>query len=160
MVVGVNSRTAGFSLIELVVVVAILSFLTVTASLTVGQRGEGGQADATFLQNQFEQLRSAAVYSQIVRGLKISPTGMQIVEFDPEDGRWKDVGREFKWRGRLSLRLKHKQGGNYLVKRPDEPDVVFLTSGQTTAFTAAFTGGQDNRVCQTDGWTGLNCAAR
>ena len=150
---------AGFSLIELLVAIAILSVLTVGAVLTTGQRDRAPHPDMARFQSSFAQMQALAIAGRQARGLKLSPEGLHLAQVTPENltpqnltpEKWVISEGVQRWRGRVSF-----QGMDGFLDR-QEPDIILLPNGRGTAFTIAFaTGGR----CQSDGWTGLTCDAR
>ena len=138
---------AGFTLIELVVVVAVMASLVLGVTLTQGAGRSRGESDLVAFQTAYDQARSLAVHGQVRRGLLLEAKGRRLAKWRGED--WQLSEQLQPWRGRVS----------YLIEGPralqDTPNIVFLPNGQTSAFSIQF----DRIGCRSDGWTGLICDA-
>ncbi len=147
---GRHTATApddGFSLIELVVVIAVMAVLSVGAVLATGARP--GPGDAQRFQLAFEQARDLAVLSGRTRGLAVTPAGLQRAL--PDQGGWQTVGQVQRWRSRPTLTVPDR-----LDTRSRAPQLIFLPDGRSSAFALVFRGGAR---CESDGWTGLICTS-
>jgi len=138
---------AGVTLIELVVVVAVMASLVLGVTLTVGRGGGRSESDLRSFRSAYDQARSLAVHGRVQRGFLLSAKGHRMAWWH-SDG-WQLSEHLQPWRGRVS----------YLVKTPrvadDRPNILFLPNGQTSAFSIQF----DHIGCRSDGWTGLICDA-
>ena len=140
-----SGTEAGFSLVELMVVVAVLSVLAVGASLVAVSR-DREPPDAQVFERTFDRARSAAVQSRQTQGLRLTSRG--ITRFEREAGDWKASGSERRWRGSVRVATDlPRQGGN-------GPNVVLLANGVVSGFTLGF--GADTR-CQQESFAGLTC---
>ncbi|HSG56766.1 MAG TPA: prepilin-type N-terminal cleavage/methylation domain-containing protein, partial [Paracoccaceae bacterium] len=92
---------AGFSLIELLVVVSILSLLSVAATMSLGRVRAVAQDDAALLTATYETQRSLAVHSGAPRGIVVTARGMRVAT--QEQGRWQVQPQERAWAGRLRV---------------------------------------------------------
>ncbi|WP_425099666.1 pilus assembly FimT family protein [Tropicibacter sp. S64] len=145
-----HPRDAGFTLIELLVSVAILSILSVGASLALSRSDTRREADMALFQLRYDSARQLAILRQQRHGLDIGPEGLRVVTHALTG--WQDPGSLTRWRGRVSLSAE--PAGPPGVPAPG---IVFLATGQTNAFRIAF--GATGR-CESDGWTGLTCTGR
>ncbi len=132
---------SGFTLVELLVVVAIVSVLAVGAGLTVS-RAPGANSDLSRFRAAVARERALAVIGGQSRGLVIGPRGMAAVGRDGSG--WQDAGRMAPWRGRVSLSGDRIAGG---------PDIVFLSNGAGSAWRVTFSGDGPARHCSSDGGT-------
>lgn len=145
---GSNSPTdAGVTLIELVVVVAVMASLGLGVVLTVGRGETRGDSDLIAFQTAYDQGRSLAIHGQIRRGLLLRATGRRLATW--RAGGWQLSQQLQPWRGPVSYQVEGPQA------QRDTPNIVFLPNGRTSAFSIQF----DQITCRSDGWTGLICAA-
>lgn len=150
-----NPADAGFSLIELTIVVTLLSILTLSVGLSMSLgRSTGSNDDVAVFQKRFDQLRAAAIHTRRPHGLQVTPQGWQVVGFDAQTGAWDFSGRQFDWKRSASFRPRPRGGVTALGR---QPDVVFLPTGQSSAFEIRFITAQGFHTCQSDGWTGMSC---
>jgi prepilin-type N-terminal cleavage/methylation domain-containing protein len=139
---------AGVTLIELVVVLAVLASLGLGVTLTRGATGARGDSDLMGFRSSYDQARSLAVHGQRRRGILLSAAGLRLA-WGGADG-WQISERSQPWRGRVSYHIDGPQ------MPPEIPNIIFLPNGQTTAFSIQF----DQITCRSDGWTGLICAEK
>lgn len=138
---------AGVTLIELVIVVAVLATLAVGVSLAAGRPASGAESDMARFVQSYALNRGLAVQGRQRRGLVITRDGSQRARW--RDGAWEVAPRTDPWRGPVSYLIEG-------VRTPDgAPNILFLPNGRTSAFTITF----DTTRCHSDGWTGLTCDA-
>jgi type II secretion system protein H len=139
---------AGFTLIELMIAVTILSLLTLTVSLGANRPRSEAARDWERFGTVHDLLREQAVLSQRVLGLALTPEGYQRMHRD--GGTWIAEGDPVDWRGQVS------------VEAPIAPPapVWFLPSGRTVALRVRFEASGTVRVCESDGWNAVSCSAR
>ena len=144
---------AGITLVELLVVTAVLSVLAVGVSLTaVRSTSKNATSDGEWFRNQFQLQQSLAIQERSSRGLSITNKGLAIAARRSVGWETKKPARA--WRGKVTL------GRTAPRRQFDGPDIVFLPNGQTTAFELVFSsrqGGPAQR-CRSDGWTGVTCS--
>jgi len=116
---------AGFSLIELVVVVAVLSVLAVGASLATFTRDRDPTDQQVFMRI-VQRTQALAVEGRQSQGLLLSSRG--ISRYRNENGQWTRAGVERRWRGRARVTTALPQQG------PDGPNVILLSNGVISAF--------------------------
>ncbi|MGJ8628462.1 MAG: GspH/FimT family pseudopilin [Sulfitobacter sp.] len=145
------AATAGFTLIELVVVVAVVSVLAVGAGLVASRGGASAMAsDLKRFQRQSKTMRDRAVQGRQVLGLYVTDRGFQSA-VETADG-WQEHQNETRWRGRVVLQLKTPR------RVPNNPHIRFLPDGRVSEFTLSFASGGGRRSeCQSDGFAGISC---
>ena len=142
---------AGVTLIELVVVLAVLASLGLGVTLTRGATGARGDSDLMGFRSSYDQARSLAVHGQRRRGILLSAAGRRLTW--ARGAAWQISEQLQPWRGRVSYQITGPGAGSGAAQ--DIPNIIFLPNGQTTAFSIQF----DQITCRSDGWTGLICAA-
>lgn len=144
---------AGFSLIELMVVVAVLAVLAVGASLSAGRTG-GGQSDMQRFSQQFQLARALAIQGRQARGMRVTPKGFSLTTL--EDDGWAELGQQRRWKETVSLQIPLRASGGAASLRA--PNIVVLPNGTATAFSIRFdVGASASTRCTQDGETGLIC---
>jgi len=139
---------AGVTLIELVVVVAVMATLAVGASLSAGRSTSNAQSDLLTFRDVYSQARALAVHGAEQRGLVISALGYRVALW--RNGDWQLSERLQPWRGAVTYLT---EGGRRA--RSGQPNLIFLANGQTSAFSIQL----GRARCNSDGWTGLICNA-
>ncbi|WP_299693825.1 prepilin-type N-terminal cleavage/methylation domain-containing protein [uncultured Tateyamaria sp.] len=139
-----HARDAGVSLIELVVVVAVLAVFAVGISLVpAGSGGGGADKDAARFQARMAALSDRAVQGRAVLGLRITARDMQPVERGT--GGWRDIGPAELWGGPVTVQVTRGLG--------DAPDILLLPNGRASAFAITF----GRRTCRGAGWGPPQC---
>ena len=143
-----SPRTAGFTLVEMVAVVAILSLLSVGSVLALRDTG-ASDVDPRTLTRALEEARREAVLSRRPMALLLSADGVQPQRYVGGDQEaWEDVTGRFTWHippafetAAQSLRI------------------VILPSGQTSPVRLRWSGlGQGrSRVCTIPAWESMTC---
>jgi len=141
------SADAGVTLIELVVVVAVMAALVLGVTLSAGLGGGRSESDLMSFRTAYDQARSLAVHGQLRRGILLSAKGRRLAWWRA-DG-WQLSDQLQPWRGRVSYQIEGPSAAQ------EAPDILFLPNGQTSAFSIQF----DSISCRSDGWTGLICDA-
>lgn len=145
----------GFTLVELLVVVAILSVLSLGAALAVGRApGSRSAGDTRLFAEQFDGMRTRAVLGRAATGLELTPRGWQLARFDPGTGRWYISDRVMRWRGGPRYARHGLTGASFLFDADDGPDITFLPSGRATPVQIRFSSAED---CRSDGFGPLEC---
>ncbi|GLT08815.1 type II secretion system protein [Sulfitobacter sp. PR48] len=141
----------GFTLIELLVVISVLAVLSVGATLAVSGRGtDSAASDRAWFETQFRALQDLAMQGRNSKGLNITPEGLGFAR--RTDQGW-DIGDPVRrWQSDVTIANLQPRPGL------DEPQIILLANGQTTAFNILFSGSRGaSRSCRSDGWTGLKC---
>ena len=149
-----SRQTAGFSLIELVVVMAVIAILSLSVSLSLsrGKSVGGMPRDAVRMLGQFAALRDGAIHGRRPAALSVTPAGWQVMR--RHNDVWQGTGPRVRWSGAAVFQR------DLSAPLPDGsvPEVVFLPDGRSTAFSIRFTDGGVVAVCDSDGWSPLRCS--
>ncbi len=142
----IGRATAGFTLIELMIVVTILSLLAVSVALGVNRPGAADAQDWARFSALHERLRAQAILSGEPVALSLAEGGTQ--RLMRAGGAWQAAGTAQAWRGRVDVLLPYE---------PDRP-LVFTPGGQTTPVRLRFETAAGVRICETRGWEPLTCS--
>ena len=162
-----GNRAAGFTLIEILVVLIVVGLLASLAVFTLG-----GSSQQRQLENQVQELyllmqtaSDQSVLNNQELGVTVNEGGYQFLAFQDEDGDWKPEderlfhARSFPdW---LVITKFIENDAPKLASGDDRtlPDVVFFSSGETTPFQIEFTvaGTPDQKqVLESDGVSGVH----
>lgn len=152
---------AGFTLLEMVVVVAVIAVLSVTATFSITDRSRG-EGDVIRFAAAYDRLRDAAILSATPQGIILVPGGWQVL-VPPAPGAaengWQLLGREQKFRG--EARFEGPDGALLPreLPRAPRPDITFLPDGQVSRFEVIFIGNDTLNRCRSAGLLGLECEA-
>ena len=149
---------AGFSLLEMLVVVTVLAILTVSVGLSMsfGRSKQQASDAANQLQTTLAQLRNTAIYSGVAQGLVISQQGWRVARFVPESRGWDMSAREIRWQVGVAFQ---PTSPDFSFGVPPVPEVVFLPDGQSSPFEITFSALGRYQTCRSDGWSGLTCGS-
>lgn len=157
-----RSRHAGFTLIEILVVLVVVGLLASLAVFTMG-----GSSQQRELENEVRELfllmqtaSEQAVVTNRELGLRLEEGRYQFVAFQDRNGDWEATGeRLFRARSLpdwLTVTKFIESDAPRLASADDQllPDVVFFSSGETTPFEMEFTigsGSDYKQVLASDG---------
>ena len=136
----------GFTLIELMVVVAILALLTTTLTLSVNRPQSTDLTDARRFEAVHAQLRNQAIMSGQILGLRMDGAGFQRLRWQAE---WQALGDVAAWRRTVQV----------MEPLDLRSPVQFAPSGQASAVHLRFETGSGTQICRGDGWAELTCSA-
>lgn len=161
-----SRSSSGFTLLEILVVLIVVGLL---ASLAVVNMGGGTQQRE--MENEIRELyllmqtaSEQAILNNQELGLILEEDGYQFVLFDDRTGEWEQQGeRLFRPRSLPEWMVITDYIDNDTPRLASEedrlrPDVVFFSSGETTAFEIEFTIGRDSshmHKIYTDGFAPL-----
>lgn len=156
-----TSADPGFSLLEMVVVVAVIAILSITATFAATtRRAEDG--DRARFAAAYDRLRDAAILGRSPQALVLVPEGWQILlpERAESGGTvWQLSGKPQKFNAEARF---EGEGGAIVphdLSRAPAPDLIFLPDGQVTPFEVAFIGNGTVTRCRSAGFAGLVCEA-
>lgn len=143
----------GFSLVEVMIVVAVLAVLSVGATLAIGQRDRTARASVTLVQDLAARLRTEAVIARQPRLMRIAPSVISV--WHPgADGSWSEVEAHD-----LDSTLDGAPGYGATLDETGALRVMFLPDRRSSAFALRVDTRQGVWRCATDGWAPLDCEA-
>jgi type II secretion system protein H len=134
----------GFTLIELMIAVAVMASLATAVTLSVARPSGDAQTDLRRFTEMHDRLRTEAAISRQLLAVAVDATGYQRLAWDGTA--WQQVGPAMTWSGPVAVRVPF---------RSDTP-IEFAPSGQVTPFQLQF----ESRLCESDGWGPVACSAR
>ena len=157
---------AGFTLIELIVVMTILAALALGLVLSSGAGGMIARSHdddphklAQELTAAVADARDAALIGYQPHGLSPRVDGWLVLR--RQDAAWREVqylrsDASLTWRVADALLPPPV----FPLHEVPEPEILFLTDGRTTPFSAEISLSGKNILCATNGWDALECTAR
>lgn len=136
----------GFTLVELLLVVAALSILAVGGTLAVGRVAPAPAPSAEVLAALDAELAARARVARQAQGLEVTSAGYRRLERD--DGGWRPRGAAGRWTGRAEWRAGDAGGGRVLV---------FLPDGRATPYAVAFRDAAGGWRCVRELWDAPRC---
>ena len=146
-----SAATGGFSLIEMLVVVAILAVLASGASLVAARGGDGqARADPQRLIRSIEATRTRAIAARQTLGLVVERRGLHVATRRATG--WEVSDQPIRWRQRASVLLGAGLSGIDLLY------IVFLPTVAVSYFTVTFSGsGLRRSTCRGDAGGQVTC---
>ncbi|MFK7912598.1 MAG: type II secretion system minor pseudopilin GspH [Pseudomonadales bacterium] len=175
------NRAEGFTLLEVLVVVAIIGILTgvVVVNFTGASGAQQMESQAEQLMLRMDLARQRAVQRNRELGLSVTREGYSFAELERETGRWLPlqerpfVAVELVETLQLALRVEGRDGdkeaaGTFALPVSDSaedgdplPDLVFFRSGEITPFELTLSDLEQRRgwVVVSDGLSSITMAA-
>lgn len=144
---------SGFSLVELMIVVAVLSILSLGAVLALNLRDPRGARDVAWLERTFATAQREAILTRQQARFAIGERGVTRLVADPETADWVASGAETPLNGLVIAAL------GYGTLRRDDGSlmVTLLPDGRTSAFDLRIEAGRQLWTCAADGWGDFAC---
>lgn len=140
--------TAGFTLVELLLVVAALAILSVTAGLSVTRPATRAPSDAERLLALDAALREEALLSRRPVGLLVDEDGA--ARAAPSDEGWAETAAPREWSAIADWAAPQDLGRKLLAYLPD---------GRNTPWEVVLRDEAVPRRCVSDGWSPATCDA-
>jgi len=144
-------RADGFSLVELLLVVAILSILSVSAGLSVSRLTTAPPNDRAWLLAFDQTLREEALLTRRMAQVVVSEAGVRRVP---------DRAAGAAGQGDTGLVRQWKTPPDWIAPIGPDLRIAYLPDGRSTPVTVEFREGTGFVRCTTDGWTRLACHPR
>lgn len=152
-------RHAGFTLLEMLVVVVLIGVLgSVVAVSFSGDVGRQARKEADRLEQALQMAADEAVFQGVEMGAYFTQVGYGFLRYDNATQRWQEVKdkglRAYRLGGDARLRLALDSKMVALPAegvRVDHPAVLFLSSGELSAFQVGVSSGDSMLMLGTDG---------
>jgi len=132
----VLERNRGFTLLELMVVIALMGIVLGTAGLVAGNSpARQARQEAVHVMQLIQQLREQAVMDGREYGVRIQSTEYQVLRLEPQG--WRPVGAVRRLADGLQMQLE--QEGQRLNLDGSAPQLLMLSSDEISAFVLSFT---------------------
>ena len=143
--IRIRKRSRGFTLLELLVVVAILAVLagTVVVGFTGADEERRLRTLAEDIQSRLELARQNALQRNREWGVHVADDSYRFSEFDPQSGIWIIQAQRPFAASRIAPRIEFVLAvegfdlGPFDVPDEEIPDIVLFSSGEVTPFTWA-----------------------
>ncbi|MHC8316579.1 type II secretion system minor pseudopilin GspH [Pseudomonas sp. LB3P31] len=130
-------RSAGFTLLELMIVIVLIGILLGMVSLAMGQNpARQARQEAGNIVSLIHQLRERAVLEGQEYGLRLSADGYRGMRLDAQG--WESTTVFYPWPENLRLHLELDGAITSLGADEGPPQLLMLSSDETSAFTLTF----------------------
>jgi general secretion pathway protein H len=130
-------RCEGFTLLELMIVLVLIGVLVGMVSFATGMSpAQQARQEADALAGVIRQLRERAVLESQEYGVRLSGDGYRVLRLDVRG--WEPVSGFNRWPDHLRLRLKHDGYSVSLGSDEGPPQLLMLSSDETSVFTLTF----------------------
>ncbi|VVP97465.1 hypothetical protein PS918_03832 [Pseudomonas fluorescens] len=127
----------GFTLLELMIVIVLIGVLVGMVSFATGiNPARQARQEADRLAGVIRQLRERAVLDSQEYGVRLSADGYRALRLDVRG--WEPVSAFYRWPENLRLRLSHDGYSETLGADVGPPQLLMLSSDETSAFSLAF----------------------
>ena len=130
-------RCRGFTLLELMIVIVLIGVLVGMVSVATGVNpARQARQEADALAGVIHQLRERAVLESREHGVRLSVDGYRAMRLGLRG--WEPVSSLYRWPDNLRLRLKHEGYSLKLGADEGPPQLLMLSSDETSRFTLTF----------------------
>jgi general secretion pathway protein H len=131
------SRCRGFTLLELMIVIVLIGVLVGMVSFATGMNpARQARQEADTLAGVMRQLREQAVLDSQEYGVRLSAHGYRTMQLSARG--WEPLAAFYRWPENLRLRLKHDGYSATLGADEGPPQLLMLSSDETSIFTLTF----------------------
>lgn len=154
------AKQAGFTLVELLVVLVIIALLSGVTVLTIGQRdSQAFASEVSRLALLIQQASDRALMKQEVLGLVVEDQSYYFSELNGTPAAWQPI-EQGHWAlhtlpENIELSLEAEQYSGAAFSDTRDIEIVFLPSGQYTAFRAELRSSQSSRRLIGDGYSAV-----
>ncbi|MEM7002095.1 MAG: type II secretion system minor pseudopilin GspH [Pseudomonadota bacterium] len=138
---GCNQNAGGFTLIEVLVVITLISIImaTIVGSFSGADRTQQMQGYVERMAQRIEMARDRAIQTNHEWGIYVEDETVEFAEFDPVNGEWMPIQkRPFnpdQSDSELRFRAKVEAYAGQIDSDEDElPAIVLFSSGETSPF--------------------------